>query len=359
MFWKKRAPNDATDNDGQSQNSFEIRAEVPAEEPPASPGGRSGGNGGYAHDGSLSGGAAVDEVGPNVCHRFATELNPCQPWFAVVDRATGRKIDIPESFAPASCKAFAVKVALGGLALGTLIYGWIGNAAYPGFYLAYLTNWSLIVSVFYFLLSITNTMLAAWTPQPPDTLPCCSRIRWTWILYEVSIYTEILVSILYWSLLYKPGVTDVTFLSVTPHAAIAVAVWIDGSFVNRIPVRLTHWYGFILPWNVLWIVWTLLHAYCGVGNPYENDTDPTTNDDTIYSNIAWKDEPLKTAILCLVVTFGIGPAIYLVVWLLSLYNIPCLCRSDRRIYTDTVVEKDRARPTVSDVEEGSLFATWK
>src|SRR3569832_2367841 len=132
-----------------------------------------------------------------------------------------------------------------GFSVASLIYTWVINA-YPAFYLAYLTNWSLILSVSYFLLSIINTMLAAWTPQPPDTLPCCSRIRWTWILYEVALHSEILVVILFWALLYEPGVTSLTFQSIAPHSAVAFCVWLDGTMVNRILFCFFFWFGFFL-----------------------------------------------------------------------------------------------------------------
>jgi hypothetical protein len=346
MFWKKKAAEDKNDEE-QSQESLEIRAEVPERLDPNT---SSTDPNNTSHD---------EPPGPNVCVRFTSELSPCQPWFSVVDRATGRKVDIPESFAPATCKSFLAKLLLGGFSLGTLIYTWV-ISEYPYYYLAYLTNWNLLMSVLYFVFSITNTMLAAWTPQPPDTLPACSRIRWTWILYEIALHSEVLVSIMFWALVYKPGST-VTFQTVAPHCAVAAAVWIDGTFVNRIPLRLMHWFGVIFPWDCLMVLWLVIQAFAGVGNPYEQDydKDPDTTDDTLYQTINWKDSPLKSGVISLVVVLGIGPALFVILWWASLYTIPCLCRSDRRIYTDTVGEKDRARPTVSDVEEGSLFATWR
>jgi hypothetical protein len=233
-------------------------------------------------------------------------------------------------------------------------------SAFPYFFLAYLTNWNQVIAVVYFLFSIANTVLAAWTPQPPDKIPICSRIRWTWIFYEIALHSEILVMILFWSLVYKPG-SSLSFQTVAPHCATAAAVWLDGTFVNRIPLRLMHWYGIILPWDCLMVLWLFIQQFSGVGNPNDQDYDgiPATTDDTIYRSIDWKDDALKSGILCLVVVLAIGPALWMFLWWISLYSIPCLCRSDRRIYTDTVDEKDRVRPTVSDVEEGSLFATWK
>jgi hypothetical protein len=344
MFWKKKAAED--NKDEQSQQSYEIRADVPEDAV----------NGNSGADPSSA--SRDDSPGPSVCARFTSELSPCQPWFSVVDAATGRKLDIPESFAPPTCVAFVLKIALGGFCLGTLIYTWVVSE-HPEFFLAYLTNWNQVMSVAYFMFSMANTVLAAWTPQPPDKIPVCSRIRWTWVLYEIALHSELLIIILFWVLVYKPGST-VGFQTIAPHSAVAVAVWLDGTFVNRIPLRLMHWYGVILPWDCLMVVWLVIQAYSGVGNPYEQDYDnnSATTDDTIYRSIDWKDEPLQSGILCLVVVLGIGPALFIVLWWISLYSIPCLCRSDRRIYTDTVDEKDRARPTVSDVEEGSLFAKW-
>jgi hypothetical protein len=81
MFWKKKAAQD--NNEEQSQQSYEIRADVQDDL--------------NANSGSDGNNLSREEPpGPNVCVRFTSELNPCQPWFGVVDKATRRKIDIPE-----------------------------------------------------------------------------------------------------------------------------------------------------------------------------------------------------------------------------------------------------------------------
>jgi len=303
---------------------------------------------------------------PNCCRRLMTELNPCQPWFAVQDRATERKFDIPESFSPATCLAFVWKVAATGLTIGTLVYNIVVNAN-PEFYFAYMTNWALLVSVLYLSISLWNTVAASRTSQPPDRAGC--RIRTTWVLYELSMHLQLVVTIVFWALIYEPGVTALNFVSIVPHGVIAFVVLVDGNFVNRIPVRWTHWYGFVMPVEVLYVVWTVIHALAtDIGNPNRSDNDPDTNDDSIYKPLSWNDNWQRSLILSVIVVFGVGPVLYYAMWLVSLYHVPCACWKDRRRYVDSYRDEDEAaaaagagqnRATVNDIEEGSIFGRWR
>jgi len=87
------------------------------------------------------------------CARFNREIAPCQPWFKVQD-ANGRKIDIPESFAPGTCFAFLSKFVCLATSLFLLAYSWtIRDSGSAGFYLAYFTDWALLFANLYLMLS--------------------------------------------------------------------------------------------------------------------------------------------------------------------------------------------------------------
>jgi hypothetical protein len=299
-------------------------------------------------------------IPPSCCKRFFSELNPCLPnWFTTAD-TLGRKVDIPESFAPPSWSAFGWKLIATGLTSGTLVATWL-DSDYPEFYLAYLTYWSLLLATLYQLCSLWNTIVASRTPQPPVAAGCF--IRTTWALFTMAAHAEAMASILWWVLEYEPGETRITYYNLMPHLIIALVVWADGVVVNRIPVRWMHWYGFVLPLECGFILWSVIHSYANVGNPNKDDasgSDPD-NDDAIYGSLAWKDNWQKSLIISVVAIFGLGPIIFLLLWLSSLYTIPCVCYKDKRKYMDSYKDDyhHQQRPTVDDVEEGSIFARWR
>ena len=296
------------------------------------------------------------EKPPMACYqRFLKELNPCQDWFNVQD-VNGRKIDIPECFAPATCRAFILKLCGTGLAVGIYIYAFIDSSA-PEFLLAYLTYWALTFVCLYFCISLFNTIMSERTPQPPDRVGC--RIRTTWVLFELAAHFELLVVLMYWSLIYEGG--EPGFLSIMVHGVICAVTWGNGLFVDHIPVRWMHWYGFILTFNILFIVWTLLQNYLDVGNPDKSDNDPDTNDDLLYDAIDWKDDTGTTIMWALIVVLVISPLVYTLLWVLSAYTLGLCCCStnDRRRYIDSFKDDvNDNRPTVNDVEEGSIFARF-
>ena len=298
------------------------------------------------------------EPKPSCFRRFCSEMNPCQPWFTTAD-TFGRKVDIPESFSPASCYAFAWKLAATALTIATLAMTWI-DTDNPEFYLAYLTYWGLLISALYLLCSTYNTVMASRTPQPP--VAAGFIIRTTWVLATMATHTEACASILWWVLIYDAGVTEITFYNITPHLIIALVVWFDAFVVNRIPMRWMMWFGFILPLDISWIAWSVIQSYAGIGNPDNADVQGAVddaNDDAIYAALAWKDEWLKSLIISLIAVFGLGSVIFMLMWLCSLYMIPCACYKDKRKYMDSYRDQEDPRPTVDDVEEGSIFARWR
>jgi hypothetical protein len=290
---------------------------------------------------------------PSCCRRLLSELNPCQPWFTTAD-TFGRKIDIPESFAPPSCYAFIWKLASMGLITATLVLTWL-DTSNPQFYLAFLTYWALLLSTLYSWFSLYNTVMAARTPQPSVSPGIV--IRTTWALFILAAHTDACASILFWVLIYKPGVTQLTYYNLTPHVVTALVVWFDGFVVNRIPVRWMMWYGLVLPLDLLYTAWNVVQSYSGIGNPDTNNT--SGNDDAIYSALAWKDGWIRCLITILLVLFVMGPIVFLLMWLCSLYTVPCVCYKDKRKYMDSFKDQEDLRPTVDDVEEGSIFARWR
>ena len=284
------------------------------------------------------------------CQRFKSELNPCSPWFTVSDEAMGRSLDVSESFAPASCYAFVWKLACTAIAILTLAWQFVDDYAY--FVLAYFTNWGVTFVCIYFIFNVLNTVCASRTLQPTTNASVGCRIRITWLMYAIGVHSTAGATLFYWVFLFDPSDPDWTFTNMSAHGGLLLLMVIDGMFVNRIPLRWQHWYAVLLV-DIAYVGWTLIHAYLDVGNPYLEDNDPATNDDAIYDVVEWKDDFQSALIYSCINCFVLSPIIYILLWCLS--NGVCW---DRRKFVDAVDLQDQ-RPTVDDVEEGSIFAKWR
>lgn len=258
----------------------------------------------------------------NCCSLLLSELSPCQDYFSSMD-STGLRLDIEESFGPSSVAAVVAKVALGGFTIYTWISSFIGSDN-KDFFMAYLTNWTLSFQVIYHIFSLWNSL------SPP--LGVNARIKFTWWFYNMVQHLNIIVVLLYWLTVYDPDDTELDFNQVSPHAATCVVALLDGLIVNRIPIRIYHWYSSVLPVNVAYLAWSVVHSFTDIGNPNESDEDDTTNDDLIYSAVDWQDDTVGTLIFVLIVVFVAGPIVQLILFTLSLYS-PC-CRISRRYEED-------------------------
>jgi hypothetical protein len=293
---------------------------------------------------------AIDPLphNPQIGPHFRSEINPCQSWFHVKDPVNGRLSNIPETFAPASGYAFLCKVTFLSICVLTLIWCNI-HGGDPGFYFAYFTNWGVLWCNVYACMSLLNTVLASRTEQPAADKPVGCRIRLTWILLTAAAHNTAMASILFWPVVFDRE-NHTTYATVAPHGFLTLLVMADGSYVNRIPLRWMHYFGVALPIALLFTLWSYLHDVLKIGNPDNNDSDPTTNDDAIYENVLEWNHHWTTALTCTVVAmFFLGPIVFGLLWLLS---TGCCCCNDTRRYVDDVDPTDD-RPTVYDVEEGS------
>ena len=181
------------------------------------------------------------------------------------------------------------------------------------YYMAYFTVWGLIISALYFLTSWVNSCAPLQQANNAVQRPTL-RTKWTWTVFEVAAHTEIMVTILYWTLVHDK--TDFPLWHVgnlLAHGGVMVLVLLSGLVVNRVPVRLSH---YIFPFlvDLVYILWTLVHDRLSL---FENDEDPG-GDVGIYDVIDWTGNFQSTARLCALLLFVISPAVWIVLWLLSL-----------------------------------------
>ena len=129
------------------------------------------------------------EKSAGCCESYWAEINPFQPWWLVHD-SSGHKIDIPESFAPAGPMTIIGKLITTAIALSALLVGLLATPSIR-FFFAYWTNVSLLLTVFYLLLSFLNTMFPARIQQPSEKVT--GRVKWTWILFVAGVHGQVRV----------------------------------------------------------------------------------------------------------------------------------------------------------------------
>lgn len=166
-----------------------------------------------------------------------------------------------------------------------------------------------------------------------------------------------MASLLWWLTVYDPDETVLKFSNVFSHGVVCFLALVDGLVLNRIPLRLFHWWGFIFPVEVLYLVWTIIHWQLEIGNPYEQDEDAETNDDAIYSVLAWDgDAWVKSTVVAFVVVFSLGPIVYLYMWCLSRFPFGCCTRDTRLFYLGADNRSAAAKRRASqDVEVGARY----
>lgn len=282
------------------------------------------------------------------CRRFWSELWCCQSWFHLSERVNQRELDIPESFAPFSIFAFLWKCILAGTCVGTLTYKFLESDD-PEYVMAFLTQWAALASVLYSIMSVINTIFAARTPQPhAETVGF--RIRLTWVLFELAVHLGACATLLFWVFLFNKN-EHLEYLALALHGGLFLLVMFDGFYVNRIPLRWMHYFGIILPIEVLYGLWTYIHYVADIGNPGITD-GKDGSDDALYPNVAdWGDNWEKTLIYVLIIVLAVGPLLFCLLWCVS--NGLCSCRDTRRYFDDPVYDEE-GRPTVDDVQEGML-----
>jgi len=269
-------------------------------------------------------------------HQLKSEISPCQPWFSV-DEADGRQLDIPASFGSTSLAVRIIKFVLTGFVVGTFVSDWIMYDQ-PSFFMAFFTRWSTLLLSLYQISSLFCSLTGV---EQPASSRVSMQVRMTWALFVASVHNSIMASILYWVLVYNSSVS-LHFHLVSSHGACLICSMVDGWVINRIPVRLMHWWGMVLPVDLGYSVWTAIHGLLSdIGNPTRSEEDE--NPDLIYDTLDWEDDFAGTLVLLVLVVFVGAPSFHFIMVMLSL--------PARRYLSD---EKE----SEMDVEEPSVFTRW-
>jgi len=281
--------------------------------------------------------------------RFCNELSPCpsQGWFSIVDGTTKRQIDVVASFGPTTTISWLAKLLGGSVTIGTLCYGWVTDSNPAHEYMYKLTRWGVFISSCYFLLSIVNTCLASCTttgiPQSNKVDSSNLHIRLTWSLFTIAAHSELLITILYWALVYEPGNSKLDYNNFSNHGGICLLVWLNGLVIDRIPVRMRHWYSMALPFELAFVVWSVIHSMV------------ISENGPLYDVLDWNEDWSTALMYSVLAILPLGFFLYCILWMLSLYNpLSCCCcalsKSDRLRY----LNDDNADQKGRDLEEASI-----
>jgi hypothetical protein len=238
-----------------------------------------------------------------------------QPFYGTTD-ATGKPLDFTRSIASGHPLVIAYKVMVVGVLLATFVHG---LATYPHkprlFRLSYLTIWSLIWAIIYSLsslyLSISTALFRKQLQEEQQNQPPYWLTYWTWVWYSIAVNHAIIVTGLFWGTEYSPERYPVLdFNSYTDHGGSAILLLIEGLLINRVPIRLKHYFA-VLPLAVLFVAWSAMHDIILTVNPARGDDEP------LYPVLAWETDMTGALTISVMVLFGGMPLVQVLVWFLS------------------------------------------
>lgn len=216
----------------------------------------------------------------------------------------------------------------------------------------YLTNWALFIAMIYSGLSLANTIFPVSTSSSSDsndpkntteTVVISTRTKITWAIFTLAAVAQTMVTVLYWALLHPPGLPFLFLVSmIMLHGGVCVLILVDGLLVNRIPIRLRHWFEVVLPLFLAWIIWSVLQSPLGfdLNNTYMEAFG--ADDDKIYPVIDWESKPMMTLALVSVCGFIVSPIVHFALSALSFVG---------RKYIDVKGEGDVENQDSEDVED--------
>jgi hypothetical protein len=263
----------------------------------------------------------------------------------IQDKLLGKSIDLQESFCPTSRAVQVGKAANSSLVVCAFLFSiWQFDGPFVSGYMKYYEHIGLLLSTLYMMLSMMNSLLGV--RQPWLTVTAVQgRVRWSWMLFIVASHIECIMSVVYWSLLYEPGVTRISFLIVMKYGGVACQVVLDGLYVNRIPLRWMFFWGLLWLLDIVYVLYSVLYSFYLTRDdttavlpvPGQQVVQPTSQEETqaaLYPSLDWKGDWQYALIFSVIFVCALSPAVHLFLWLSSLYRWPfCLCcRQEYRRY---------------------------
>lgn len=220
-----------------------------------------------------------------------------------------KTLDIKNIFAPRPQWLFiGIKFACAAWLLASLVVATLEYNPTPEYFYVYLSAWGFVFTVLYFICSfLTAAVLACHQRgQNEDAMTGKSGIliKTTWSLFSLAFPFELVITVLFWVLVYDGGAVDYTGLIL--HGIAWIVIGIDGILINRIPMKMKQFI-FCETIAICYTVWSVLHSVLNVGTPYDEEGE----DGPIYDAVDWKNDTGFAVGLALALLFIGNPIVYL------------------------------------------------
>lgn len=245
--------------------------------------------------------------------RYMTELKDRQLF--TIKEATGKYIDVPESFAPRPKWWMVVFKLVIFVAVAYMMVGEVIKTSPKSFFFATFDHWALTVTTMYLFMSLAGNITRKASSDPDFASGKYLPNLWhkiTWVLFEIAAPSQLLATIAFWAFEYE-GVDPEIMLMV--HGIVLVLLLTEGLGVNRVPVRINHQW-FLLSFIYAFLLWALIHSYSQIGNPSK------VGEISLYSFLQWNVTPVQALLSTIFILFVVAPLAYWLVWCLSLYSMP-------------------------------------
>jgi hypothetical protein len=245
--------------------------------------------------------------------RAKDEWKDTHSWFAIDD--CGRLLDVPHTF---GSKRTIYKWIFFAWMMATIIFLW--STAENAWFLGDVAHWALIVSMIYQTLSLGNGHFQP--PQPAMADGVNGYVKFFWIIFEVAAHLQLLSTFMFWVVVYpqQHSSLPVDYGMFALHGLVLIVVWIDGMLLNRIPVRVKHYF-FVLAVDTLYVIWTVIQEAAEIGPTTVEDTS-RTNTDAVYITLDWSNDTAQSVFLMIAMLTVIAPLLFTFQYCMSLYTFP-------------------------------------
>ncbi|CAB9507917.1 expressed unknown protein [Seminavis robusta] len=194
------------------------------------------------------------------------------------------------------------------------------------FYLATFDHWANIATVLYMWSSIIGHVLRPATAQLNFPSVHYFPNGWhkaSWTLFSIAAPAQLFASLAFWIFEYQGGDLEGSLIS---FGSVFLLLISEGLCLNQIPIRINHQW-FFLGVIYMFLLWSLIHSYLEIGNPYKS-----SNDDSLYAFLNWNRAPILTAFYSMICLLIAAPLVYASIWLLSLFSLPFRFQGKSRRY---------------------------
>jgi hypothetical protein len=243
------------------------------------------------------------------CNRLLAEFR--LSIFSVQD-ASGKTMNLKETFCHKSKFIWFLKFLFFGLAISGLILQWI-QSDNLAFWFAFLTQWGILISNFYLFLSFFAAI--GWIPitSNENDKEASTWAKILWAFFVTTINSQVIITLLFWVTVYDDD--GINYQMIYGHGLILLVGAIDGHVINRTPIRFKQVF-FVYLVAVSYTTWTLIHGLSTeIGNIDNQDTNG--DDDALYSIINWSQRPLPTLLTVVILFFVVVPVVFVITWGLS------------------------------------------